>query len=439
MPKDGGARKNAIERRIETLADIWSAFAEDREPRMLRWRVDDGNARMVELFIDLQNEEVGTTPDLFVRFELPFESPETYGPQLRSHLIEQYEGVRAALAEEGLPADWSCPEPDAGMSGVQAFAAACASFRQHHEGGMMILALVLMPSRIADAGAWRDWLRSFLDCEIAATVRVVTIDRAEQPVLDELCGAEPERIRTQSPDVDMAGAVEELAKSAEASGPGHDFRKHLVTMTHAGDKGNLRMARRAGRSALKIARQENWLDMQVVVNVTMGALYLAKGVADKALEAYREAGRVALRAEKEGHPAGPKLVLQTHFAGASALLSEGRYDEAAPIYEHAGPIAAKQGDAMMEMEAWRMAAYCHESEDRPKEAWRLGKKALDAGARLDAEQRRASTLPYAAQGLLRVLEKHKSDQGYDEPVRTRMAGLLGADWETLIEQGEPRP
>ena len=92
--------KNPIEQRIDYLAGLWNEFAKDPEPRLLRWLVDDDGVRMVELLIEMQNEEVGDIPDLFIRFDVPFTDSQSYPLELFKSLIEQYEESRMLLPRE---------------------------------------------------------------------------------------------------------------------------------------------------------------------------------------------------------------------------------------------------------------------------------------------------------------------------------------------------
>src|SRR5262249_27936007 len=141
------------------------------------------------------------------------------------------------------------------------------------------------------------------------------------------------------------------------------------------------------------------------VHMALGGALLAAQQTDEALASYRAARQAAEAAVAAGDPAGPKLLVPTRFAEGAALVAGGRLAEAAAVYEAAAPVAAAQGDQLMTLEGWRMAAYCHEQVAAGDLAWRCGEQALAAGAALDEDARAASTLPYAGQGLLRLAQQ----------------------------------
>jgi tetratricopeptide (TPR) repeat protein len=433
MPE--ASKKNPIEQRLDYLSGLWNEFAKDPEPRLLRWLVDDDGIRMVELLIEMQNEEVGDIPDLFIRFEAPFTDAKSYPLELLKSLSEQYEESRKDIAEEGLPAGWQCPPPQSRESSVQAFARACASFRKYYRGKMLALALFLAPSRISNLEDWQKFLLALLRCGLPPTIRITVIDHIGQPKLNELCEAEPKLTRTITPELDMPGALEEIAETAEGVGPGNDFRKLFVKLGNAAAQGNIKAANKVATAALRIARKQKWFDLQVAVHMVLGAMHLGKGATAEAIAVYRQAGKLAVQAEQSGHPAGRKLVVQTRFAEAGVLLGEGKYQEAAPLYEETVPLARAQDEAFLELEAWRMASYCYEMAKRPREAWRCGNQALETGERLDEELRPNSTLPYVGQQLLALLARQRAGKKYEQQVRQRMVALVGKDWEERLQPG----
>ncbi|ETX01315.1 MAG: hypothetical protein ETSY2_37455, partial [Candidatus Entotheonella gemina] len=257
-------QKNAIERRIDYLSGLWNGFAEQPNARLLRWLVDSDTAPMVELFFEVQNEEIGDSPDLFIRFDEPFEEPQTYGFCLLETLRKQYEESRADIAEEQIATDWHCPKPLPDESGVAAFVRGCISFRNYYEELMLTLVLVLTPQQIANMEAWQAWLLTLVRSGLPTNVRVTVLDNSESPALNTLCGSDTNLITTVEAELDMPDALEELAEEAEGAGPGYEFRRHFVALTNAAATGDDKAVQKAATAALRIAAKHHWLAMQVV-------------------------------------------------------------------------------------------------------------------------------------------------------------------------------
>lgn len=426
------SRKNAIELRLAELDERWNVFAESAGPRLLRWVADAESGQLVDGWVQLACEGDGDLPDFFLRLETPFASS-VHGLSLVEELHAQVEAARAALAEEGEALEWSVPPVLLGETDVSALARCCAAFQAHHGERMLKLGVMLAPREVLDPAGWQQWLHRLVHASASDAVRFLVVDPADAPLLDALAAAEPVLVASEPLDLDMAGARAELAAGAAGDDPGSQFRVHFVALTNAAGKGELAAAHEAAERALAIAGQHGWMAMQVVVYVALGSAYVSGGHTDHALVAYRGARQAAHGAAQQGDPSAPKLVVQSWLGEGTALVSAGRFDEAAAVYAQAAPVATSCGDPMMTLEAWRMAAYCHEQAGDADSAWRCGHAALDAGEQLDEGMRAASTLPFAGQGLLRLAQRWAyADQA--DAVRARMTALVGPDWETRAPQ-----
>jgi tetratricopeptide (TPR) repeat protein len=425
-------RKNAIERRLEEIESVWIEFASNDQARLLRFVVDEDEVKLLDAFLELQNEEVSEIPDLFLRFNEPFDDPASYGLTLRESLIEQYEEVREGIAAEGIPADWQCPPLMDGRSDIANFLKAAASLYEKYRGIMENLVAVLTPLAVADQTAWRHWLRRLVSRrDLPQGIRFLVLDSTVVRVLDGLAEAEPQQVVTETPDLDMPGAYAELVRGTPGAGPGFAFRRLFVALTNAAAVGNVAVAARAARRAQAIAQANSWPQLVTAVQMALGAAYFSAGDVAMTLKCYRAANK-AIQGSSE--PGSEKLDIQTRFAEAAALISDEKYEDAAEVYQQIGPLAEKQKDAFSALEAWRMAAWCRETLGDKEGAWDHAVKALDAGARLEEPVRPDSTLPYVGQLMLRLIaDGVNPDQ--EGMVRRRMVELVGEGWEDRIEQG----
>ena len=425
-------KKNAIEKRLDELTSLWNEFAENPEARLLRWVVvDSDSARMVDLFLELQNEEASDIPDLFIRFNEPFKDPDRYGFVLRQSLLEQYEDIREGIGEEDIAADWECPEVRLEDTGLLALLRACASLRKYYDGIMVHLVAVLSPQQVEDADGWKRWLETLAESQLSTNLRFMVIERHETRVLDQLSEAHSDRIVTLQPDLDMPGAYVELVREIPGSGPGFTFRRLFIALTSAASVGNLPAAQQAGQRALKIATDQGWPQMQTVIHMALGSAFFAAGDTAAALKSYRGANE-AIAGQDD--PAAPKLDIQTRFAEAAMLIAEEEYEQAAEVYERIAPLAQEQEDHFALLESRRMAAYCRQQAGQYEQAWTEGHKALAAGELLDQATRADSTLSYVGQGLLQLIEERDYPKRSGD-VRERMVELIGEDWEDKLVQG----
>lgn len=425
--------KNPIEQRLDKIGEYWDEFWSDPEARILRWLANRDDRQLIETFIDLQNEEAGETPELFIRLTTPFTHHNQYSLELIKELKRQYTEIQPNLAEEEIPNHWVGPEPQVHEAAIATWVRCCHSFQAYYRELFANLAIVLAPTQLSSPTAWQDWLLSLLNCNPPTKVRFVIFDSLEQPVLEPLCESAPQKIRTINPDLDIPGAMEEIAQnSGDPNDPGTQFRQHFVAMSNAASKSDLDRMTHCANAALQIAQQQNWPQMQFAVYMSNGATFLAANQIDSALSSYRQAHRII---ETSDDPTKPKLLIQSYLAEGAALLSKNLFSEAATVYYQAGLLADEHQEAFMALESWRMAAYCHEVEKQPAPAWQYGQNALNAGGQLDEDNRAHSTLPYAGQGLFRIAKKYGPPYSIDE-VNHRMERLIGAPaWQQALREG----
>jgi hypothetical protein len=413
-------RRNPIERRLDELGARWTAFTANPRARLLRWVAGREDARMAHVFVEVQNEEIGEMPDLFVRLEPAFEDAASYGPALAAALREQYDETREGLAAEGIAAEWTPPDPP----GPHPFAAAASSLHEYHAELMDHLAIVLAPEAVSDAAAWQGWILGALP-HLPEGVRILVVDAAEQPALEGLA-EDRERVVSEPLALDMDGAMRQLARGSGGNDPGDRFRRAFVNVAQASGRGDMKSATRDGRVALSIAERMGWSDMQVAVHAALGAGFLASGRLDDALASYRRGRTVSEGALGRDEPGAAKLLVQARMSEAGALVSDGRHAEAAPLYAETAPVAERAEDPLMTMESWRMAAVCHDRAGAADEAWRCAEAAVKVGEGMEPDARQASTLPHAGALLLRLAEARGADPA---PARARMEALLGPEWE----------
>ena len=425
---------NPIEKRLGIIAERWEEFRAEDEPRLLRWLGDADDASLLNAFLELETDEAGGLPDLFLRMENPFLKPEAYGFVLVEALKQRYEEMRPHAAEIGIDAAWICPAPLPGESGVQALAKACASFQAHYAALLDTLVLALFPAQVSDAREWMKWLYALARApELPPEVRAMVLDEARRPRLDPLCQAEPKRIATRSLDLDLPGAMNETAANADDGSPGARFRKHYVALSTAAAKGDIEGAGKQAGEALVLAEREGWPQMRVVVHMALGAALASASRFDSALGSYGEAEKAAAAAQEAGDPVAGKLRVQAKLSAGSALIAAGRFPEAGKAYEETAPLAAAEGDVRFELESWRMAAYCREAGKDWEGAWNLNAKAFQAGEKMKPEDREASTLPYVGQALTRLHNKLGKTDG--AALKQRLDTALGPGWEKKLERG----
>ena len=429
------AAPNAIERRLDALADRWLDFTAGPAVA-LRWATEPESVSTVGAFVTVQVERA-VLGDWFVRAELPFEAGTPYGAALAAFLAGLVADAEAGSTEDraasGEPDDGLVPWVPPPVVGDDAlgFAAVCASLATHHAGLFPVLALVIAPASVSDDDALAAWVRRFVRAPLPPSVRLLLVDPDDAPRYAALAAAEPGLVCSEPVDLDMPAALRELAAQGDPDDPAVPYRQHVVALVEASGTGDRAAVAGSGAAALAIAEAQGWDAHRVAVHMAVGSSDLGAEDAAAALVRFRAARAIGEAAEAAGEPWATPLVLTARTAEATALFTAGRDAEAGVLYQSTAPLAAAAGDDTLTLESWRMAAVCFERTGRPDYAWAAGLRATQAAEAMDGDARRASTLPFVGRDMLRLAEA-PGYRAYAPAVRERMASLLGPDWTTLI-------
>jgi tetratricopeptide (TPR) repeat protein len=400
---------NAVERRLVELRLRWEAFAENPVPRLLVWTAPDAAMRLVRCFFAAQKSESEyTARALFVVLDAPFEHAIQYSQALKEALAGQYAASREDLAREGLGSAWNA-DAAAFPDSAYGFTQMLRSFGGTYHRSIGHLVAVLMPASVSSDARFTAWLGRALDADLPERLRLLVVDSLGTPRLSDLRPVDPAQVWRETLALDATAVATETFAQERTVGPAGVFRNMLMALVALVEKGSLTQVQLKGADALAYVRKQGWKDQEVVVTMLVAGAMLKDQRFDHAIGAYREARATAGLAQQDGHPAASAMVLQTWFGEAGVELAAGRTREATTAYEQAAVVAQADRNAVLAIEAHRMAAFCRANlGEREAAIDRIG-SAFKIGERLRPAVRIMTTLPIAANDLLILLDKDRAD------------------------------
>lgn len=441
---------NPVERRLVYLCAEWIRFRENPSARLLIWQVPENAFRLVECFVEAQKQESDyASGDLFLLFKTPYEHSMHFSQSLQEALRGQYDASRAQLEAEGLPTDWDF-DPATSARTPAAFVAALRSFGAKYHRSIGHLVVVLLPAAIADETAFTDWMLRVLATHLPERLRFLLIDSVENPRYRDLINLGDPRIEIGRPQVDGFSVAQETFAQEPVTGPAGVFRNLLIGLAALTEKGSAEQVKAKARDALTFVRKQQWLDQEVVLWLMVAGALLKENRHDEAVQVYQGARKVAVKVAEQAHPAGNKLILQTWFGEAAALLAKGDAADASFCYDEASLVAQRDRNVILGIEAFRMGAFCLARIGDVDGALERGRCAHELAEPLKPEVRLLTTLPLAGVDLLLALDPERVAQmeqvKSDLEIRSRLAkaelersaGALGgvatAETESAIEQ-----
>jgi len=428
-----------ITARIAQLHEQWRFFSQRKDARLLIWQASDEEQTLIDAFIAKECEaESADTPDIFVQLSTSFLSESAHGSALTMELCATYqEASQFAVAEQSVR--WRCPSSQQTADDVQALVSVLVSLRSHllATDGPSTLAVWLMPDEVRSWEGYLLWLQR-LTQKMPPNIRLLVVDQREAPQYAPLAKVDPLRVLEQTCDLSVLAALEELATSAGTDTPGGAFRKLQTECAARLAAGDVDAAVRAGMSASEVAKAQRWPHLAAVTSMMLAAAYSAQERPNEALAAYAEAERLGAEREAQetastDEPAyGTRIRLQARLGQGAVLLSCAAYKHAAVAYEQSAVLAHQLGDAPAELDAYRLASFSHSALGDAKAAWEHGSRGFQLATGMDEETRRSSTLPYLAEHLLRLTERHGAYNAHRRPLEQHLTKLLGAAWRDQI-------
>lgn len=410
-----------IANRLALLYEQWETFATDRDARLLRWLIRDDERRMLEALLALEDDEHGQLAVLFFVLDTAFERGR-YGHELRHDLEQQLAAMGEDFAAAGRSPSGGTSE--ATVSDIGLLMQICAELVRHIDDAVELIALVLWPKAVGEPESFAEWLHRAARV-VPPRVRLVVVDRVEAPLLDSLDGP---HIRSVSANLDMQGALEELAAVAPGrASAGGRFREAFVAMSTALSRGELDVARGQADTALEIAREAGFDHLEAAVPFALaGGLFGFGGDVVRAIEQFQKAEQRA--AEAPDSDWGPTLRVKAQLGLAGVLLGAEAWVRAATQYENAGVLAGDMQDLVTQVDALRMAAWSWERGGDLEHAWATGLAGLAVAEQMTEAALEGSTVPWLGELLLRLSADGAKFEAERERVALRLAQLLGSGW-----------
>ncbi len=403
-------RPSPVEQRLAQMSALWLEATADDAVRVVVWRIPDNADRMLQAFFESQRHATEwQLPDLFVRFDAPFETSFGYSRALNEALLESYNGSLEGFRENGISFNW--PSAAAGRADSAAgFVALFNSFAQHHATHFRCAVAALMPSAANSAAVWVDWVRSALRAGVAPNVRLALVESASAPTWQFLRDDHAQVTRTIDAPIDMFDIARETAARSPSNGPAVAYRQLFADVLTLVEKGTPAQTAARAEHALKIAAREQWPDQQVALHMAVAGSHVKAQAYEPALARYRLAREQAELAARARHPVGDNLVMQTWFGEAGVWLAAGQPRQASLAYLQAAACAQRFGNRMLGLEGFRMAAFCDARAGDRELAREHGALAVHEGRAIAADERAQTTLGVALHDLLRLQDAPRAER-----------------------------
>lgn len=457
---------NAITRRADQLQQMWRTFLKNPTAKCCYWVLEPDATRMIDVFHEMNSRDSHKTPDLFIRFKIPFEDISTYGSTLSEFLAGVVALERADFLTAGVPLEWQSKHEDAPSNRALGFLRNFFNLAAALKLGEGVLVAYLAPEEILRVEEWERWCFDATRLPIPDKMRLMFVETEGQQNLSKLAKQHPERIATLQPKLDMTNAIRELmAETGDQNDKGSHFQKAFFELTQSVAQKDMNRMKVHAEKAIQLSRSMGYPHLEIGVLCATANAFMANEQPKVAIAAYDEALRVAQAAH--GKPLVPQmpdvkvdesngsvfdqLAMQVLFSKGSALITLRipKYEEAMTVYQQADSLLKniisknpkfpkdnvdfEHGAILLmhRMEALRMTGFCLEALKQGQKALEIYETAVLLAEKLPFEIRQNTTLAFIGRAMMNLCHGFAMKREFHAVVN-RMIVLLGEGWDKKL-------
>lgn len=375
-------QENAVKQRVRMLEAIWDE--EIRKPGNEQVRIGclmgtgTVDYRMIKGFILVQMSGESNLPDIFLCSHFPFRDKKTYGQSLIAGM-KQYidEWNKHTLSDTHGKVQWQPAVFDKDNESDESYFAAninSLADALEIEEGEETLAVALLPEPNYAPADFSGWLSAVLMNRLSNKVRLILFDLYESKLFGEVEKQFKNEFLRLYPDLDMPGAMSQIAEQAEAVATQPEdkaiasFQKNLLEMNRAigsGDEKGMQIFR---QEALSIAVKNNWPHMEAVVHFFVHGFYMGT---EKYELAETEITKAVIKSDlslEQGTVTDKAMIVQYRITKANMYLVLKQYEKAEEMYKECIDVYKGNDDKAVLSGIYQMLGMCQRKIGRLKDA-----------------------------------------------------------------------
>lgn len=424
---------NPIAVLISKIQDKWNTEASpNKDFRIARWIIKADQGRLFEGFLRLEGTAHGSIPEVVVTLLTPFKDIHQHGKSLALQWIKSFEEDQTA--HQAIAWDYgtyvkSLAQDDA--DGDSILLQMLDDFQKKVPDPSHRLILALLPQTVADADEYGKWLHKLLKIGIPDKVALMIFDYAEGLYFDALQRKHSTLVKALTVELDLKGAMNQLAQAGDPNSPEVQFRQCMTQMGEAASANNIDALHKWGKKGLEITQRTGNKGFYSSAHIIYAGMLFQFKKFDQ-IELLLDQGlRLAQEGLKTGDNSCQALEIQYWGYKAACLQHKGKHEEAAALFVKQGEKALSFNLPAMALGAWWQAYQLYKKEDEQQYLHWL-EKAYELGISISPEELGATCMAYVAYDYhehchdLRQFEKCTS-------IDTFMTELHGPDWKTAVE------
>ncbi len=427
---------NAIAQRIDALRIKWQEKSgEYPDWKVARWLMEPSDVELYMGMLKLESSPYGRLPELFVAMFTPFDDPATFSRKLTSDWLETYDKQKeknpelswdiASLKDKLSLSEEEHPGDELLLETLHSF----SQFSGTHEK----LVLSLVPRHVRSFADYNDWLIRLHKKGLPDNVNLMLLDHTTDRHLERsIRETYPESFTLEPGDMDLKGAVEELATSGNPADPQVQFRKCLFEMSKAVSHNRPDDVHLWGERMLTVTQRTGNKTFFASAHLVYAGFLMHFKNEKKTVQLLDQGIRVVKPLASDDREAGALLLQFYAYHGAQASMKK-EYRDAFNWFMRQAETAEQTGLPEMAIGACKMAVYTAERKSKLQKEYLMAvQKGYQTGLQMSNEQLKVTEYAYLAHHYLINFEE--KEPAKTEDLIKRMTDLYGERWREDISQ-----
>lgn len=427
---------NAIAQRIDVLRRKWQEKTEKHpEWKVARWLMEPADAELYTGMLKLESSPYGALPEVFVAMFTPFDDVDTFSHQLTGDWIEVYESEKEQHPElswdnEALKTKLSASPEDHPRD--ELLLETLYSFSKFI-GEKKKLVLSLVPRHVKNFIDYNDWVIRLYQKGLPDNVSIMLLDHTSERYLERaLNETYPESFTLEPGDMNMKGAIQDLATKGDPADPQIQFRKCLFEMSKAVSKNRKEEVHKWGEQMLIVTQRTGDKNFFASAHLIFAGFLMHFKDESKTTLLLDQGIRIIKPEAKDNAEAGATLMQLYSYQGAQASMKK-EYKEAVKWFMLQAQAAKDAGFPQMSIGAYKMALFTADRHRKLEEEYNhVLHEGYRTGLDMKDEDLKVTEYAYIAHQYLMFYEEAETKE--TSALNKRMVSLYGDNWRDQIQQ-----
>lgn len=429
---------NPVAVRIGKLQKEWSN-ATEKQPAytVARWVIYNEDIDFLNGFLKLESSPHGSLDEVFVALFTPFSTPESFAKSFVADWIEMY---RQGLDETPQQTVWGfqsfkdrlekLPLNDTAES---LMAEMLHDFSRYASLDTRNLVITLLPRSISDNQAYVKWLAKFLTShDFSSTIKFSIVDYVAQDYFASIHKEEGiKSIAVNVPDLNMRGAVSELAAMGNPNDPQVQFRICMTKMGEATGKNKRADLDHWGAKLLEAGQRTGDQGTYASAYLIYGGFLMHFPAKEESYMMLAKAEAIAKRAVKQDEKNAVILIQIYGYMGALASMHK-EHKEALQYFVKQADLANQYNLPVNAISAYKTIIYLCHTHGYTEEYAQYTEQGYQAGLLINDEELSVSDFTFIAYHYRELNHYNKPDEV--KAMNERMEQLFGVNWHKELQQ-----